>query len=207
MKAIIFDLDNTLIKWSDDFLFALRNVLKTIDPNATEERVISINEVIAELEDVVAELTKENFLDFVNKKCGTNYDISFVDMLIEEQKKCYYKDEKLEKMLDFLSKKYDMYVITNWFTETQVGRLKNMNISKYFKKIIGAEINYLKPQQKAFDIILKEYKPEDCVSIGDSFKKDIDVPLKLGMKAIWLTDETMDGVTTIKSLDELWEVL
>ncbi len=96
MKAIIFDLDNTLIKWSDDFLFALRNVLKRIDKNISEDIVIAINDVIAKLEEKVDHLTKESFLKYVNDNCNTDYDISFVDMLIEEQKLCYYEDKKLK---------------------------------------------------------------------------------------------------------------
>lgn len=207
MKAIIFDLDNTLIKWNNDFLFALRNVIKKFDPDATEELVVSINSVIDKLEYSVDKLTKATFLDFVNKKCGKNYDISFVDMLIDEQKLCYYKDEKLEKLLEYLSQKYDMYVLTNWFTETQEGRLKNMNVSKYFKKIIGADINFIKPHENSFDIVLKEYEPKDCIAIGDSFEKDIEIPLKLGMNVYWLTNQDANEVPTIKSLDELWEVL
>ena len=113
----------------------------------------------------------------------------------------------LVKVIKYLSKKYDLYVVTNWFTETQKGRLDNMGILKYFKEVIGADINYFKPDKKAFDKILEKYKPEECISIGDTLENDVKTPLSLGMKALWKTNEKSTEYTTFSNLEELMALL
>lgn len=207
MKAIIFDLDNTLIDWQDEFLFALRNVLQELKITINEDKVKELSHYIDIFEKFYEKLTKEDFLEFLHKKTGLSLNIEFVNKLIEEQKKLYYEDNELLETLEYLSQKYDLYVITNWFTETQKGRLKNMGALKYFKKVYGADINYYKPNKKAFDVILEKYKNEECLSIGDSLENDVLIPLSLGMKAIWKTKNKSLEYETIENIKDLMNIL
>ena len=207
MKAIIFDLDNTLIMWKDEFLWALRKVLKDLNYNLSDEEINKIDSLINNHENHYDKLSKENFLEYLNSNLDFKLPASFVEKLIIEQENLYYEDKELEDVLSYLSKKYDLYILTNWFTTTQIKRLENMHILKYFKKVIGADINYYKPDIRVYNIILDKYKPEDCISIGDSLKNDIEVPSALGMKVIWKTDEKSDKYPTIKELKELQNIL
>ena len=109
--------------------------------------------------------------------------------------------------IKYLSSKYDLYVISNWFTETQKKRLENVGIAKYFKKIIGGDENYFKPDVRCFDIILKDYKAEDCLYVGDKLEIDIKPALSIGMNAIWKTDIETSEYKTIKDINELKNVL
>ena len=59
-----------------------------------------------------------------------------------------------------------------------------VKIEKVCKKVYGADINYYKPDKRAFDIILKDYPKEDCISIGDSLENDVKLPISLGMNSI-----------------------
>ena len=86
-------------------------------------------------------------------------------------------------------------------------RLETVGYTKYFKQIIGADQNYYKPDKRTFDIILEKYKPEECLSVGDSITNDIDLPLSLGMQAIWKTNETSTKYKTIKNISELRNIL
>ena len=207
MKAIIFDLDNTLIDWKDEFIFALENVLKELGINFSKEKIDEINSMIDESENHYEKLTKEDFLEFVNRMCKVELPKEFVDRLIEEQKKCSYVDNDVKDTLEYLSKKYKLYLITNWFTETQIGRLEKAEILKYFTKVYGADINYYKPSPKAFDVILEMYDAKECVYVGDSLKKDILPALSVGMNAIWKTNEISDKYPTIKLIKELKNIL
>ncbi len=207
MKAVIFDLDNTLIDWKDEFIFALENVLKDLKLNFSKEKIEEINNAIDESENHYEKLTKEDFLDFVNRMCKVDLPKEFVDKLIEAQKECSYQDKEVTETLKYLSEKYKIYLITNWFTETQEGRLKRAGLLKYFTKVYGADINYYKPNLKAFEVILKMYDAKDCVYVGDSLKKDILPALNVGMNAIWKTTEESDSYQTIKTIKELKNIL
>lgn len=203
MKAIIFDVDNTLIEWKDEFIFALTNLLKSIYPDITEEKIKEIDGIIDKNEDYLTELSEEKLLNVIQTKCHIILPNDFINKLIIEQGKCYYEDIKLKEMIESLAKKYDLYVISNWFTETQKLRLENMGIAKYFKLILGSDKNYFKPDKRCFDVILKIYKPEECMYVGDNLNLDIIPSLEVGMKAVWVTKEQSDKYTTINNIYEL----
>lgn len=207
MRAIIFDVDNTLIDWKDEFVFALKSVIEDMSYSFDEELIKKIDIMIDNYDKKSITLSKESLLNYVNTNCDINLSIDFMNRLIFAQGNCVYEDKELIETITYLSKKYDLYVITNWFTETQVKRLENMGIAKYFKKIIGADINYLKPDIRSFDIILNDYKPEECISVGDTFKNDVELPLNLGMNAIWKTNKLSNEYKTIKTIYELKKIL
>lgn len=207
MKAIIFDVDNTLIEWKDEFIFAITNLLKEIYPDISLEKIKEIDGVIDKNEDYLTELTKENLLIEIQNRCNIKLPNDFIDRLIIEQGKCYYEDKKLVEMISNLSKKYDLYVISNWFTETQRKRLENMGIAKYFKMILGSDKNYFKPDKRCFDVILNNYKPDECMYVGDNFNLDIVPAIEVGMKAVWVTKEKSNQYTTINSIYDLERIL
>lgn len=207
MKAIIFDLDNTLITWKPEFIFALKSVIKEMNYDFNDELISKIDSSINENEKYGDKLTKEGLLEFINNNCNLNLPLEFIDRLELKQGECVYDDRMLIKVIEYLSRKYDLYVITNWFTKTQSKRLENMGILKYFKKIYGADINYFKPNKKSFDCILSNYKPNECISIGDSLENDVKMPISLGMKAIWITDNKDNNYKCISKLEELLDIL
>ena len=205
MKAIIFDLDNTLIPWLDDYIDKIINGM--VKFNVKKENTYKIYELVDVYESSHTKLDKKELLEFMNAKLDIKLDINLIDDYIDLVSSCTYKEDGVEETLDYLSKKYDLYVITNWFTASQTKRLEKVGYAKYFKQIIGADQNYYKPDKRTFDIILEKYKPEECVSVGDSIKNDIDLPLSLGMKAIWKTDEKDLKYQCIKDISELMNIL
>lgn len=207
MKVIIFDIDDTLIEWKKEFIFALKNVLKKMNYNFSDEMINKINKCIDENELCHTKLIKEQLLSYINENCNINLPIKFIENLIEEQKNCVYEDKNLIKTIEYLSKKYELYIVTNWFTETQTARLEKMGILKYFKKVYGADINYFKPDKRSFNVITKSHLPKECISIGDSLENDIVLPISLGMKALWKTDSKSDKYNTFKNIGDLINIL
>ncbi len=205
MKAIIFDLDDTLIPWKNDYI---DKIIKGMEKyNISKENTYKIYELVDVYENSHSKLDKLELLDFINSHLNIKLDVNLIDNYIDLISNCFYKVKGIDETLKYLSQKYDLYVITNWFTSSQTKRLENMGILKYFKQVIGADINYYKPDKRTFDIILKKYAPEECISIGDSLKNDILLPLSLGMQVIWKTNENNSKYQCIKDISELMNIL
>jgi len=208
IKKVIFDLDFTLMDWEDEYIFALTNVVNKLNLGYSEEKIKEIDDALTTYEDIYPKYETERFCDYLNEKCNTDLPYQFVDMLIEEQTKCYRKFTKSEiETLEYLSSKYELLVLSNWFTYTQVKRLENAGILKYFSKVSGGDERDLKPSLKAFDIVEKK---SECVMIGDSLNKDILPAIEVGMQAIHITkkDAKKDlRYRQIRKLEDLKEML
>ena len=115
------------------------------------------------------------------------------------------KDNELIEILEYLSKKYELIVLTNWFREEQKNRLKNYEILKYFKDVIGTEKIKNKPNKEAYIESAKPYKTSECIMIGDSLKKDVEGAILYGMDAI-LYDYNNEYQGNLKKVNKLIEL-
>ena len=90
-------------------------------------------------------------------------------------------------VLEYLSSKYTLHIITNGFEHIQQRKLENSGIAQFFNIVLTAEkIGFKKPHPTIFMSALKtaEVLPEHAMMIGDSLEADIQGALKLGMQAI-----------------------
>ena len=90
-------------------------------------------------------------------------------------------------VLEYLSSKYTLHIITNGFEHVQQRKLENSGIAHFFKTVLTAEkIGVKKPHPTIFLSAMKtaEVLPEHTMMIGDSLEADIQGALKLGMQAI-----------------------
>ena len=208
IKTIIFDLDFTLMDWEDEYIFAITNVINKLNLGYSKDKIKEIDDVLATYEKEYTMYENDKFCEFLNRKCNVNLPLEFVDMLIEEQTKCYREFTKSEiETLEYLSSKYELVVLSNWFTYTQKKRLENAGILKYFSKVSGGDERELKPSLKAFDIVDNK---KECVMIGDSINNDILPALKLGMQAILITKKNVKKdirYRQIRKIEDLKEML
>jgi len=208
IKKVIFDLDFTLMDWKDEYIFAITNAVNKLNLGYSKEKIKELDDVLVTYEDVYPMYERKKFCDYLNKKCNTNLPYEFYDILAEEQTKCYRKFTESEiDTLEYLSSKYELLVLSNWFTYTQIKRLENAGILKYFSKVSGGDERELKPSLKAFDIVDKK---EKCVMIGDSLKNDIFPAIELGMQAILITKKNVKKdlrYRQIRKIEDLKEML
>ena len=208
IKKIIFDLDFTLMDWEDEYIFAIANAIKKLNLNYNQDKVKEIDYVLTTYEKEHSIYEKEKFCNFLNERCNVKLPLKFVDILLEEQTKCYREFTESEiETLEYLNSKYELIVLTNWFTYTQKKRLENAGILKYFSKVSGGDERELKPSLKAFDIVDKK---EECVMIGDNINYDILPAIELGMQAILITKKNVKKdlrYKQIRKLEDLKEML
>ena len=170
MKRLLFDLDNTLIKWKDEYTIALQ---KTIEEFNIDIDYHVIDAVIEKQEKVHDMMNKEVLLNDINEETGLNLDMSFIERLFEHQKYIADIDDDVIETLEYLKDKYDIVLLTNYFIEPQIGRLKKVGIDKYFSRFIGGDMVLIKPHKEAFLEGVKDLPLENVTMIGDSVECDV----------------------------------
>ncbi len=220
IENLIFDLDNTIILDKDEDIETYKEALENLGYNS--EDYYKIYSAIDETEELLTEddvyFTKEKTLNYINKKLNRNYTIELLDELSNSVGKYWIKNILLDqKIVEYLYKKYNLYVYTNFFEKGQYERLQNIGYDKYFKKVFGADNYGAKPFKKGIENVLNEMgaKPEECLMIGDTKGKDILSASKVGMQAILFDfDGTRDkkeinlnNYIVIKDFKELLEIL
>ena len=192
IKRLIFDIDNTLLKWEDKYYdYSLGNAFKELGLNFDRSIIKPFDEVVDTYEDYYDIYDKDKFLIFLNDKLNLNLPTKFIDLWLKYLGDCYEKPSKeLIDTLEYLKSKYDLVILSNWFTISQEKRIKNMGIDKYFSKQIYTDILKNKPNKEAFMEAIKPYNIDECIMIGDSKEKDIKGAESIGMKGILIDDKT-----------------
>lgn len=77
------------------------------------------------------------------------------------------------EVLEYLSAKYNLYILSNGFKELQFHKMRSSDIDKYFRKVVlSDDIGILKPWPEIFHFALSATQSElnDSLMIGDSWE-------------------------------------
>lgn len=205
IKKLIFDLDNTLIMWKDEYVNALRDTLKKYNNNEDPNYV---NDLIDSYEDYYDKYDKNNLLEHINNNIKDKVSMDFMNDFLEEIGFMSEPNEDVIDTLDYLSKKYELVVLTNWFTVPQTNRLKTAKIDKYFKEIYGGE-DFIKPNKEAFIKAVGNFKLEECVMIGDNYNIDVMGAYNAGIRPIFMNPKHKENnnFEEITKLSDLKDIL
>lgn len=223
MKYILFDLDGTLLDFNTGEKNAFSDTIKTFSNYVVND--VECKEFSRINEYYFNEYSKGNMdrktfhyhrfneikkylnLDFEPIKANEYYVNS-----LKYQANLY--DDVID-ILDYLSKKYILFVASNGQTIVQNKRLETAGIDKYFKKYyISEDVGYNKPNEGFFNYIfddLKDYKKEEYVIIGDRLDTDILGGINVGIITIYINRFNISNDIKpdyeIKSLKELKNIL
>ncbi|KAG9484199.1 hypothetical protein GDO78_009879 [Eleutherodactylus coqui] len=204
IKAVIFDLDNTLIDTSGASKRAMAEVAKLLTEKSqfSEEEVHSIchsfqtkliHEVLHSPKMTIDDLRVSHFeTSMQDVRPGDHKDLA---------EECYnlWKTYRLQlmtlpdstkSMLSELRKSANLVLLTNGNRQVQREKIEACGVSPYFDAVVvGGEHAEEKPAPSIFfhccDLV--QVKPEDCVMVGDNLETDILGGLNAGLKAtIWL---------------------
>lgn len=208
IKRLIFDVDNTLINWEAKYWNSINDTLDYFNIKYDHNLIKKLRDAVDNYEKNYEYYSKDDMRHIMEKYSNMKLPKNFVDMWIYYLGKCVpeKEDKELIKTLEYLSNKYELVVLTNWFTNQQTERLKNFKIDKYFKEIIGTEKVKNKPNKEAFLKAVGNYKIDQCIMIGDSYEYDIKGALDINLQVIQITDEKKE-YKTIKNINELREIL
>ena len=207
IKRIIFDLDNTLIPWTRKYYLNLTKIAKKHGIKLKIKELAKIADSVDKYEKEYSNFERENVKEMVTKLSGIEISDQLLDVLIDWVSNCIpkRKNKKLMETLQYLSNKYELVVLTNFFTEAQEKRLINFGIRGYFKEVYGADV-HSKPNKEAYIMAANKTKLNECLVVGDNIVNDYEKPLEIGMEAIWLTKEK-NTKRSIKNINDLRRIL
>ena len=149
IKRIIFDLDNTLIEWKDEYWDGVEEALNFANIKHTKQDIKDIENAMNKYESEYNIYTKENMLECINKYIKIKVNMEFLEKCLEHFSNCIPNkiDKDIYETLEYLSKKYELVVLTNWFEKQQAKRLETVGILKYFSKVYAPETFLIKPNK------------------------------------------------------------
>lgn len=215
IKAILFDLDNTLIDRTATVLHFLKDQYKEFDfinfcneedylnsfmkydNNGYAEKLDIYGKIVNDLK--IKKTTPETLLRHFKE----NYP--YEPILFPEVK------QELQKLKDTNLK---IAIVSNGRTKGQNLKIKKSGIKDFFDFIvISEEFGAKKPEISIYNhaLSLLDMKPGSVLFVGDHPKYDVEMPRSLGMKAIWRKGNYFDPPTesdaNIDNLSEISEFL
>ena len=211
MEKFIFDLDGTLLK--KDYRYEEDYFKSVLSPKDAEKLLANIGDLIALYE---AENYKYDILllsAFFTEKLGFIITPEVISNWVEAGKSC---DNTIipgvVEVLEYLkAKDKKMVVLSNWFRDMQVERLRKTKLFDYFDEIYCADDICLKPNIEAYKKACGETNFSSCVIIGDSLNEDVLVPRSLGIETVYFCpkgdyDSKDDNVKVIKNMIKIKEM-
>jgi FMN phosphatase YigB (HAD superfamily) len=70
-------------------------------------------------------------LEYINNSLNKKLPLKFMDIWLDLLGECIIKSKEIADTLKYLSEKYELVVLSNWFHDSQEKRLEEMDIKKY----------------------------------------------------------------------------
>lgn len=193
IKAIVFDLDDTLISEREYIQSGFNVVAKSL----SEKYELLQHDVFLKLMNLFQESPKNVFnriLDFYH----IDYTVKDIKELIAIYRQhipniSLYEDAEL--ILKELTKtNLKLGIITDGYQVTQRNKLVSLNIDSYFNSIIVTDElgrEFWKPHARPYELIKEQLDVEfnEMIYIGDNVSKDFITAKKLGMYTVQVERE------------------
>lgn len=209
-KAIIFDLDDTLLDRDKAvvqmFLVILEKCYEGVLHSFKNEMLQKFKEYDKSVYGY-GDKTKmlEAFFDEFPPKHRLPSD-DMQDFWNNNFPNCFSISQDTIKMINTLKTQVSIAIITNGVTQRQKAKIINTNLNSCFDIIlISEEVGFSKPDRRIFELALKKLnvQPEETLFVGDDLEKDICGCQKVNIKGIWFNPHGIDNNTEIKPFAEI----
>ena len=207
IKRVLFDLDRTLIPWLDEWNQTVKKTYNYFDIPYEENEYEKFNKVMLNYERYHKRFNKVEMSRYFKKNLQKDFPDSFVDIWTGYLKELVpERDEKLIKLLEYLSSKYSLVVVTNWFYDQQVRKLEKFGILKYFDEVLTCDMYDKKPKREMFDKACEDFTKDEVVMVGDTYKTDIKSAMDYGLFAYYLTKIDKRKSKKIQIIKDIYEL-
>lgn len=193
-KKYIFDIDYTILipDWSKEDDYFKKYILE----NEQEEFFKNKQDILNKYEQEFPRYNTKTLSDyfksygFTVSEDAINGWMSYNGETIE--------DEVVDGVVDLFEylkeNNKEIVILTNWFSGTQIPRLKRAGLFNYIDKIVAGE-DAMKPGLESFELAIDGTNKEDCIMIGDSIRSD-----KVGADNAGIDSYIVDKEHTIRYL-------
>lgn len=211
IKRVIFDIDNTLIPWKDEYYDGIgKGVFEKLCMDYTSKDVQDIINGINSYEQKEQYFSKEKFSNVLKQSSKLQLPDNFLETLLDYFSTCLPASipNEVTETLAYLKEKYELVTLTNWFEKEQEERLEKVGLMQYFQKIYACEKFKIKPYKESYITAAGSHKMEECVMIGDSIKNDVQGAIECNMNAIYYNPAgKQTNYKNIQSFLELKKIL
>ena len=198
-KALLFDLDDTLLDFKKGELCAVKAMFEKYNIAYTKENIDKYRDANlkgwhnlelgkATKDEILVNRFKE-FFESINLQIEDGFDVVnkyFLDYLSHES---YLVEGALDVLKELKKNNYKIFLISNGIKYVQMGRLnKQQEMCEYLDKIyLSDDLGIVKPDKRFIDFILndnKDLKREDLIIIGDSLTSDVKLGVNTNIDTI-----------------------
>ncbi|MGL5150754.1 MAG: HAD family hydrolase [Clostridium sp.] len=204
IKGVVFDLDDTLISEHDYIKSGFAHVSRVIEKKYNLDYVDVNNNILG--------LFKSSAKNVFNRILDL-YKINYIDEDIKYLIKEYREHmpsislfpDAIEVLKHLKDKGLKLGIITDGYKETQLAKLKVLDIDEYFDCIIVTDElgrEYWKPHERAYKLTQERLNVEfdELIYVGDNEVKDFITAKKLGMVTVKI--ERGNGVYSSENMEE-----
>ncbi|MDI9646534.1 MAG: HAD-IA family hydrolase [Archaeoglobales archaeon] len=185
IKAVIFDLDNTLVDFINAKLKSCEEVCKVAGCGSAEKLLeYFLNGKHGfEAHENIADFLKDHgiFSEELYEECCRIYEKTKI-----ENTKIY---PEVKEVLDELKKLgLKLAVVTDAESHHAIARLKKTGIFEYFDAVITSDLSgKKKPEPDSILLALEKLnvKIEEAILVGDSIRRDIEAGKKIGLVTVY----------------------
>ena len=210
IRAVIFDIDNTLYSYTDAHAYAKAALVEYASRNFgwsaeefTERHDRTMADVNSRLDDVAAihnrMIRYQNMLEAAGLPLEP-HALAMYELYWETLMEYSVPSEGALEFMELLKKQgIRLGAGTDMTARMQFRKLSAMGYLKYLDFVVTSEETGVeKPARALFDRCVEKSgaAPEECLFIGDNDKKDILGALSAGMKAAWFRPKQRDATRT-----------
>lgn len=192
VKRIIFDLDNTLIPWNEEWWYTVEETFNIYNITYDKDILPIFKKAVNDYLESCRKMDKIEMSKYLSNKINISLPDSFVEVWTDLLGNGILKEDN--ELISYLDKLYDHYsltIATNWFYSQQVKKLERLGILNYFDEIDSADNYDRKPYPEMYNHLSAGYKKEEVIVVGDSYQHDIKGAIDLGIHAYFITDSNL----------------
>ncbi|MBE6667318.1 MAG: noncanonical pyrimidine nucleotidase, YjjG family [Ruminococcaceae bacterium] len=224
--TILFDSDETLLDFKKSEREAITGALAFAGVNADSEMIAEYSRINRSLWNLLekGEIKKEElkyrrFEIFFDKYGVSGAPKATANKYMELLSKRGYLLDGADTLCESLSKKADLYMVTNGIKFIQEGRLADSGIICYFKDIfISEDAGFDKPRVEFFEYVsarIPDFSKENTLIVGDSLTSDMAGGINFGIDTCWYNPKRVEAPSdisgkityTVSSYEEIYDLV
>ena len=197
IEFLFLDLDDTILDFHKAERIALSKTIREFGVEPTEE-VLNRYHMINKWHWEQLELGKLTRNEVLTGRFRTLFEELGVSADPEKMQAGYEKNLSIghyfmpgaEEAVEYLSKRYKLYLASNGTAVVQKGRMTSANLYRFFQKsFVSEEIGHNKPSLAYFEAAFAQipnFDKSKALMVGDSLSSDIKGGINAGIRTCWI---------------------